>query len=283
MKNVRFYAFLVCIFFIKSSLGASLLQQQSFPKTADDLTFIQTIELKQEGYEPWESEYDANGRCISGCLYPGITIQEEFDIARQHTEEAWVRAQQYMQMQQPTQYLPQQQPVKQEKTDTLSDATVNKIVDVINKTQQPRCSPSNSDISFGQKLPFGLPLTGSPRITSSFGGRIHPVTGKPSGHKGIDFSAVVGTNVFSPADGTVESVWTDSTCGNGLKISHANGYETLYCHLNKVLVKEGESVDAGCKVAETGNTGRTTGPHLHYAIKENGNFINPANWIYAQY
>lgn len=281
MSSVRFYTFLVFTLFAGNVFAASLLQQQSFPKTAGDLSFIQTIELKQEGYEPWESEYDLNGRCISGCLYPGITIKEEFDIARQHTAEAWARAQQYMISKQQVEQTTLQPDTTQIKNNINSDT--QKIVSAMKQPQQVRCNPSNSNTPVGQKLPFGLPLTGNPKVTSGFGGRIHPVTGKLSGHKGIDFSAVIGTNVFSPADGTVESVWTDSTCGNGLKISHANGYETMYCHLNRVLVKEGENVSAGCKVAETGNTGRTTGPHLHYAIKESGSFVNPNNWIYARY
>ena len=69
---------------------------------------------------------------------------------------------------------------------------------------------------------------------------------------------------------------------NGLKIEHGNKYETVYCHLSKVTVRKGERVEAGCKVAETGNSGRTTGPHLHYGIKEDGDYVDPQNWVNAK-
>ena len=78
---------------------------------------------------------------------------------------------------------------------------------------------------------------------------------------------------------TVAAVWTDATCGNGLRITHSDGYETVYCHLSQSLVKQGEHVDAGCSVAKTGNSGRTTGPHLHYGIKYNGQYIDPTKMV----
>lgn len=265
MKIISLGKFFLVAIFCVNAYGASLLQQQTFPKTVNDLTFIQKVALKQEGYEPWETEYDAEGRCISGCTYPGITIQEEFDMARQHTAQAWSRAQQY---------LAQQKQLQQASVNT----NAQKIASSVKQTSFTRCSPSNTNIDTNQMLPFGLPLIGNPRITSGYGERIHPVTGNLSGHLGIDLAAAIGTDVFSPANGTVSSVWKDATCGNGLKISHTDGYETVYCHLNKVVVKNGDRVYAGCKIAETGNTGRTTGPHLHYAIKENGGYIDPTNW-----
>ena len=121
---------------------------------------------------------------------------------------------------------------------------------------------------------------GRPRITSPYGTRTHPVTGQTqSFHRAVDFAASVGTTVFTPASGTVARVWTDTSCGNGLRITHADGYETVYCHLSQVLVAQGEPVQAGCAVAKTGNTGRTTGPHLHYGIKHNGNYIDPTGML----
>ena len=207
--------------------AASLLQPQSFPKTSADIGFIDRVVIQQEGYEPWEKEYDRNGNCISGCTYPGLTIQDDLELSRQRTENAWMQTQQYL--------------------------------------RQQRLS--------SQQTPSGI------TAASKYGARTHPVTGNLSKHEGVDFSAVIGTDVFTPANGTVAAVWSDSTCGNGLRISHANGYETVYCHLNKVVVNKGDKVEAGCKVAETGNTGRTTGPHLHYGIKAGGDYIDPMNWI----
>lgn len=265
MKTIRvavFIGFICC-----AAHSASLLQPQSFPKTANDLTFTQRTNLLAAGYEPWESEYDANGHCISGCIYSGITIKDELNVLQQNTNNARRNLVQYIQNQ------PQQQNIiSQPQQSGQSPA-------VIIAQNAPRCEPHNTNTPAGQTMPLGVPLTGNPRVTSPYGQRTNPVTGKQQVHRGIDFSATVGTPVYSPAIGTVKSVWRDSTCGNGLKIAHANGYETVYCHLNTVTVKNGDSVGAGCVVAETGNSGRTTGPHLHYAIKYNGEYINPTDWV----
>lgn len=143
----------------------------------------------------------------------------------------------------------------------------------------PGCIPRKYDIPAGQTEPVGEPLMGTPQITSSYGFRKHPITGEQNGHKGIDFYTPIGTSVFSTASGTVAAVWNDDTCGNGIKILHSNGYETIYCHLSKQLVAVGDKVSAGCEIAKTGNTGMSSGPHLHYSIKYNGNYTDPKNWI----
>ena len=266
MKYTRLYIFF-SVLMCGVAHGAGLLQPASFPKTADDLTFVQNINLQSAGYEPWESEYDATGRCISGCAYNGITIQRELQNLENNTYNARRALSNYI-------------------SHTPSNAAVSPSVPTKPATPQqiivqntPRCTPYHPEIPAAQSIPLGVPLTGNPRITSPYGERIHPITGNRSVHKGVNFSAPIGTSVFSPAAGTIGSVWRDSTCGNGLKISHTGGYETVYCHLNKVTVKQGDVIGAGCVVAETGNTGRTTGPHLHYGIKYNGEYINPTDWL----
>lgn len=264
----------LCVIVGCGAYGASLLQGTSFPKTANDLTFTQRIELDTAGYEPWETEYDANGRCISGCLYPGITMQQELEILDRNTDAARVLLQDYLRYHATLPTTPSEQT-----TSPTSDSPANTQTVPTVPVAPPRCTPNNPDIPVDQTLPVGEPLTGHPRITSQYGPRIHPVTGNRSTHKAIDFAAPIGTPVFSTANGTVAAVWTDKTCGNGLRISHAQGMETVYCHLKRSLVKKGDTVNAGCLVAESGNTGRTTGPHLHYGIKKDGNYINPTEWI----
>lgn len=276
MKCIRFMFFTTVICLGHTVYAASLLQPQSFPKTSADIGFIEKVVLKQEGYEPWEKEFDSSGRCISGCAYSGVTIQEVLKSSEQHTAQAWAQTQAYLRQQQ----LSQQNANniytgRRQQPEDLAQAINNWVAQQNKRT----CAVFNPATPVGQTIPFGTPLKGTPRITSVYGARTHPVTGNPSVHEGVDFSATVGTDVFSPANGTVASVWSDSTCGNGLRISHTNGNETVYCHLNKVVVKKGDAVEAGCKVAESGNSGRTTGPHLHYAIKQNGDYVDPTNWI----
>ena len=269
MRNVGLYSFFICSFTCCSLYGASLLKPQTFPKTFEDLTFTQRMEVLSDGYEVLETTYDANGRCISGCAYHGITVMDDMKCSEQNTAAA--RQQMYNLGYQigADNVFVKPEPEKPQ-TNTPQSVIVQ---------NAPRCTPVKSDIPVGQTEPVGEPLVGHPRITSSYGFRKHPVTGEYKGHNGIDFAAPIGTSVFSPATGTVAAVWKDNSCGNGVKITHSNGYETVYCHLSKQLVEKGESVSAGCEIAKTGNTGISTGPHLHYSIKYNGNYTNPKDWI----
>lgn len=276
----------------------SLLSVQSYPKTFDDLSFTNKMAVLAEGYEPWEGVYDAAGKCVSGCLYQGITIQDELRLAAQNTNQAVQELQQSGYLSEPAtqvnvsiqgSVVPQENvtawrpSVTYTSGDVLPGADVaqtepsvsNAVVEHVQDIQ-PVCNPSQPDIKVGQTVPVGEPLIGQLRITSQFGQRKHPKKKYVTMHRGIDLAAPIGTNVFSAAQGRVVKVWTDSSCGNGLTIAHSQGYETQYCHLSQCLVRNGDVVHAGCLVAKTGNTGVSTGPHLHYAIKKNGEYIDPA-------
>lgn len=267
MRNVGLYSFLLLYGFACCNLyGASLLKAQSFPKTFDDLSFSQRIGVMSGGYEVLEKKYDKNGICISNCgAYHSITIEDDIKRSEQNTQAA-------------------QQQMNNLGYKIGQDKKFIKLVEgkspqnIISQALY-RCSPVKQDIPVGQQEPVGEPLIGMPEITSSYGFRKHPITGEQKGHCGVDFSAPIGTSVFSTAVGTVTSVWSDSSCGKGIKISHSNGYETVYCHLSKQLVSIGDKVMAGCEIAKTGNTGMSTGPHLHYSIKYNGDYIDPKDWI----
>lgn len=115
--------------------------------------------------------------------------------------------------------------------------------------------------------------------TSGFGYRISPFTGTRSLHTGIDLSAPIGTPVKSPADGVVSKVENDPGYGKVLVISHGYGFSTLYGHNSKILVKVGQKVKRGEVISEVGNTGRSTGAHLHYEVRVNGVEVNPVKYI----
>lgn len=121
------------------------------------------------------------------------------------------------------------------------------------------------------RYPFG----GHYRISSNFNlKRRHPVTGRVSPHKGTDFAMPIGTPVMTPADGTVEMVGNHPLAGRYIVIRHDNGYKTRYLHLSKPLVSTGERVTMGEQIARSGNTGRSTGPHLHYEIMVNNHQVD---------
>ncbi len=116
-------------------------------------------------------------------------------------------------------------------------------------------------------------------VTSGFGPRVSPFTGQLAMHDGVDIGAAPNAPVQSPAAGRVTAMGFDSKMGNMVRIEHGFGYETQFAHLNKVLVKNGQRVRRGDVVGLVGNTGLSTGPHLHYLLKVNNRPVNPINYI----
>ncbi|MFH1314463.1 MAG: peptidoglycan DD-metalloendopeptidase family protein [Candidatus Eisenbacteria bacterium] len=116
-------------------------------------------------------------------------------------------------------------------------------------------------------------------ISSYFGRRTDPFTGRKSRHEGVDFSARQGSNVYATADGVVSHSKYERGYGYTIKIDHGNGIITKYAHNAKLLVKKGKTVKRGDVIAYLGNTGRSTAPHLHYEVSVNGVAQNPLNFI----
>jgi len=116
-------------------------------------------------------------------------------------------------------------------------------------------------------------------VTSDFGFRTDPFTGLTQMHEGVDISNRVGTVIVAPGNGFVSDIGNDWVHGRFLVISHGFGMTTRYSHLNKALVKVGQKVKRGDKIAEIGTTGKTTGPHLHYEVRLNGIPVNPMRYI----
>ena len=115
--------------------------------------------------------------------------------------------------------------------------------------------------------------------SSSYGWRIDPFNGNKAFHEGLDFPANSGTPIHAAADGIVSVSELSHAYGNMVKIDHGAGLETRYAHASKLLVKVGERVIKGQTVALVGSTGRSTGPHLHYEIRFNGNSLDPRQYL----
>lgn len=126
-------------------------------------------------------------------------------------------------------------------------------------------------------VPSIYPTVG--RITSRFGYRRDPFTGRSKFHEGIDIANAVGTPIYSTADGVATFSERNGGYGNQIIINHGNGFVTVYAHNYKNLVGVGDIVKKGQLIAYLGNTGRSTGPHLHYEIRKNGKVINPINYF----
>ncbi|MEO9209559.1 MAG: M23 family metallopeptidase [Ginsengibacter sp.] len=122
------------------------------------------------------------------------------------------------------------------------------------------------------------PLPGKLFVTSSFGERFHPILQTEILHEGIDLRANYEA-VRSIANGIIVKEGYDSRAGNYIVIQHGNGIESIYCHLSKFFLRSGDLVFAGNSIAMSGATGAVNGPHLHFAIKVNGKFIDPESLL----
>ena len=124
------------------------------------------------------------------------------------------------------------------------------------------------------------PLPGYSRISSKFGYRSNPFGGSGREyHNGIDIPAPRGTNIIAAYDGQIAWSSYSSSAGNWIGIDHGNGYYTIYMHMSKRLVSEGQIVKKGDVIGLVGTTGRSTGNHLHFGIRKDGNYINPLDWV----
>ncbi len=126
-----------------------------------------------------------------------------------------------------------------------------------------------------EKAPFAMPLKTSFRYTSGFGRRWGRM------HEGIDMAGALGSPIYATADGTVIHAGWESGYGNLVKIRHEFGIETRYGHLSKVRVEVGQKVSRGDRIGDMGNTGRSTGTHLHYEVRTGGSATNPMTFIKA--
>lgn len=159
------------------------------------------------------------------------------------------------------------------------------IINIVQKKQVENPSLSEGSNAFvedesAQNLPrIVMPLKNKMKIISGFGNRIHPIFGTKKMHNGIDLQASY-ENIYAVMDGVVsEAGWDSKGGGNFIKLKHFNRFETSYLHLSEAYYKTGETVKAGFVIGKTGNSGNSTGPHLHFSVKEYGQNINPAHFL----
>ena len=131
------------------------------------------------------------------------------------------------------------------------------------------------------KLPLRRPVAGAAIVTSGYGPRIDPFLGRPALHTGLDFRAPYGQKVLATAPGRVVAAGYVGSYGNMVEVDHGDGYATRYAHLSAVSVREGDDVTAGTPLGRLGSTGRSTGPHLHYETRVNGEPEDPTRWLAA--
>lgn len=126
---------------------------------------------------------------------------------------------------------------------------------------------------------FKFPLASYTRISDDYGMRIHPTLGVEKFHNGVDFAAPKGTAIYAAYDGKVVAAAYSSTMGNYVMIDHGDGLYTIYMHASALYVSKGDIVTRGETIAAVGSSGRTTGNHLHFSVRKDGEYVSPWNYI----
>jgi murein DD-endopeptidase MepM/ murein hydrolase activator NlpD len=130
-------------------------------------------------------------------------------------------------------------------------------------------------------MPVRMPLSGDPELTSPFGYRADPFLGRLMLHPGVDLAEPYGTEIHAAAAGRVAHAGPAGGYGIMVEIDHGNGLSTLYGHMSEALVEEGEEVGKGAVIGRLGSTGRSTGPHLHYEVRIDGEPVDPERFLRA--
>ncbi len=126
---------------------------------------------------------------------------------------------------------------------------------------------------------FAFPLESYTRVSDDYGPRIHPILNTPQFHNGVDFAAPKGTKIFAAYDGKVVAATYSSSMGNYVMIDHGSGLYTIYMHASKLYVSKGDVVVKGQHIAGVGSTGRSTGNHLHFSVRLNGEYVSPWDYL----
>lgn len=143
------------------------------------------------------------------------------------------------------------------------------------KELEPEAVTQKLSVAAASSLKDAVSPVESAEYTSYFGKRISPITGKESFHTGLDIAAPMGENVKASYSGRVRKTGEDERSGKYVAVTHSESLETLYCHLSEILTEEGERVRAGDVIGLVGSTGWSTGPHLHFEVRRDGESIDP--------
>ncbi len=235
----------------------SLLTAEKFPKTFQDVGFVDRMKFLAEDYMLYERQYDSAGNCISGCPYAGINIIDDM----KDVDDATAKFADMVENNTPTDDTEAHNATTKDNTEAHNATTNNTVTSNV---------ASNNVVNVGgfTALPLRSPIkTNNLILTSDFGFR------KSVGYKfhpAIDIGVPDGTPVYATADGVVDFAgWDSAGGGNYVKISHTNGVFTRYLHLQSIMVKKGQKIGAGQQIGLSGHSGGDYGPHLDYRISFN--------------
>ena len=183
-------------------------------------------------------------------------------------------------------YLEDQKILMQEMNDWIGNISLNDLFNDVTLEYNLINTEGNNGVTINRtkkmqnvNIPDGNPISGDIYITSSFGERIHPIYHQFKFHTGVDIRCSIQTRVYSTADGVIEFAGYKRGYGNYIVINHGGGYKTAYAHLSTIWVEEGQNISRGHLIGYSGNSGNSTGPHLHYEVIRNYRFVDPVNYM----
>lgn len=171
----------------------------------------------------------------------------------------------------------QEKAIKEYEADIAEQNEIIKQLEKAVEEEKKKLLASQAPIYNGGK--FAFPLESYKRISDDYGYRIHPILKVKQFHNGVDFAAPKGTKIYAAYDGVVVAATYSSTMGNYVMIDHGSGLFTIYMHASKLYVSKGDKVVKGEHIAGVGTTGRSTGNHLHFSVRKNGNYESPWNYL----
>ena len=136
---------------------------------------------------------------------------------------------------------------------------------------------------FIRHIPAGNPLEREIEVNSFYGARKHPIHKVLKFHRGIDLEGSTGEYVVSSGDGVVAETGFQPDLGYFVKVRHKYGFESLYGHLSKIIVKKDQEIQKNTRIGKVGATGKVTGPHLHYTLKKNGEYLDPFDFLFMKF
>ena len=173
----------------------------------------------------------------------------------------------------------QEKAIKEYEADIAEQNEIIKQLEKAVEEEKERIKKQNGLIQTYDGGTFHFPLESYTRVSDDYGPRIHPTLHVKQFHNGVDFAAPKGTAIYAAYNGIVVAATYSSTMGNYVMIDHGDGLYTIYMHASKLYVKKDDVVKKGQKLAGVGSTGRSTGNHLHFSVRKNGEYVSPWDYI----
>lgn len=262
---------LSCTSFSEMLNKAEYIEQVS----AYDRKMLEYYEETKSAVEELEKELESQREILAGV---------KDDVKKQQDEMQGLIAEKQSEIEEYEQSIENKEEAIKEYEDMIAEqnsiiATLEASVAKAKAERQKMDVSGNSTASSYSGGAFCWPAPSYTRISDEYGWRTHPILGVQQFHNGLDMAAPSGTPILAAADGTVVAATYNASMGNYVMIDHGGGLFTIYMHASALYVSSGQSVSKGEQIAAVGSTGRSTGPHLHFSVRLNGNYVSPWNYL----